>query len=720
MGVIGNLMFAVGFKVTDGAVKKAEKSLDNLKGGAYRADKSISKLSSGFGTLATAGAAALGGLSFAALGHSAISAAQDFENATSKIKGATGATGAQLEEIKGIAQSLYNQNFGENWGDLAKSLSVARQITKQQGTELEKTTKNALLLRDTFEFDITESIKTADTMMKNFGISSTEAFNLLAQGTQNGLDKSGELLDSANEYAPQFKALGFTANEMFDIFSAGLEAGAFNLDKVGDALKEFNIRAKDGSKSSTEAFQMLGLDVEEMMKTFASGGPKARQAFSQVMQMIADIEDPVQRNTVGVGLMGTQFEDLEATVIASMGTATSQFDMTRNTMDELNKTKFENMGQALESIGRQIETGLLIPFGQKLLPLMGSVSTAVDWAIKNFDVLSPILASLAVVIGGVLTFSLWNMAAAAWAATAPLLPFIAIVLGIGAAITGVILIFKNWGSISTWLIEKWNQFKAWVINIFQAIGSFFSEYWPYALALLTGPLAPTVMLIITYWDEIKTFTISVFTAVASFFTNIWNSIVTGVTSSVTGIWTEITNIWNNIMTFFQGINLFDTGKDIIQGLINGVMDMHQAVVEKVKDIASGITDGVKDFLGIHSPSRVMMEVGYFAGEGLAQGLEGTEQRVSQTSTNLAQEITSPYLNPGNALAPAAAPASVGGGATDGAMRIDVHLTVDVNGSTNGTPIVNESEEQFKRIMQEAIESAMRRMGLAGGVNYGNA
>ena len=66
-------------------------------------------------------------------------------------------------------------------------------------------------------------------MMKNFGISSTQAYNLMAQGAQKGLNKSDELIDSANEYAPYFATLGFNANEMFDVFSTGLKNGAFNL-----------------------------------------------------------------------------------------------------------------------------------------------------------------------------------------------------------------------------------------------------------------------------------------------------------------------------------------------------------------------------------------------------------------------------------------------------------------------------------------------------------
>lgn len=113
--------------------------------------------------------------------------------------------------------------------DRADSMTIAKQVTKQTGEELKKTTAYAVGYRDVFGEDVTQSVKAADTMMKNFGITSEQSFNLLAQGAQNGLNKSDELLDTANEYSVYFKNLGYSANEMFDIFGTGLENGAFNL-----------------------------------------------------------------------------------------------------------------------------------------------------------------------------------------------------------------------------------------------------------------------------------------------------------------------------------------------------------------------------------------------------------------------------------------------------------------------------------------------------------
>lgn len=323
-----------------------------------------------------------------------------YQSSMRQVQAATGLTADEMVEIQKMSKTLYNQNLGEDFDDLANAITKARQVTQQQGDALQATTRNALVFRDVFGEDIPESVKAADTMMRNFKITSDESFNLLAQGAQKGLDKSGELLDTANEYAPHFASLGFTANQMFDTFSAGLESGAFNLDKVGDAVKEFNIRSKDGSKGTAEAFQSLGMDANRMAQTFARGGPEAQAAFQQVVKTLSELQDPVEKNTIGVQLFGTQFEDLEKDVIAAMGSARSQFDMTKDTMNEIVQIKYDTVGMAFRGIGRQIMTGLIIPIGDRALPLLQTFSNWINTSapkVKAFfgtigDMISPVIA----------------------------------------------------------------------------------------------------------------------------------------------------------------------------------------------------------------------------------------------------------------------------------------------------------------------------------------
>ena len=74
------------------------------------------------------------------------------------------------------------------------------------------------------------------------------------------------MIDSINEYSVQFKELGLDAEDMFSIFANGAQNGAFNLDKVGDAVKEFSIRAIDGSDTTKQGFEALGMDAAKHRK----------------------------------------------------------------------------------------------------------------------------------------------------------------------------------------------------------------------------------------------------------------------------------------------------------------------------------------------------------------------------------------------------------------------------------------------------------------------
>jgi phage-related minor tail protein len=453
---IGDLTYEIDFKVDSIALKESEKKTMSLT----ELVKKLNVVASGI-----------------SLGKKAMTAANDYSNAMTSIQQATGSTNAQMKATEDIAKNLYNQNFGESWEDLGGAIATTMQITKQTGNDLQDTTKNALLLKDAFGYSVTESVKTADTMMQAFGITSEQSMGLLAQGAQNGLDRSGKLVETANQYSKPFQELGFTANQMFDTLAAGSNNGALSLDTVGAAIDQFSTLSTSGSEESRKAFQSLGLNADQMISTFTAGGPQAKQSFTGIMQMLSQIEDPIKRNSIGVALMGNQFKELDAPILAAMGSARSQFDMTKDTMTQMNQAKINSPGQVLAQMGRQIQTGLLIPLGQGLVPLLNLVNIVLGFFIAHFDVLGPVISGVAGVITAILmpliiawVAAQWASAAAGWAMIAPFLPMIAIVIAIGIAVAAVILIFQNWGTIGPMLADIF-------YSCVEKIGGFFSGLW---------------------------------------------------------------------------------------------------------------------------------------------------------------------------------------------------------------------------------------------------
>lgn len=168
-----------------------------------------------------------------------IEIADGMDSAVNKIAAATNASAEDMAKLRNVIETIYADNFGESAEDIADSISKIKQnLGDLSDEELINVTESAYALQDVFDYGVEESSRAVKAMMKNFNISDVEAYDYIARGAQNGLDYSGELLDNISEYSVQFAKMGLSASDMFTIFENGAESGAWNLDKIGDSVKE--------------------------------------------------------------------------------------------------------------------------------------------------------------------------------------------------------------------------------------------------------------------------------------------------------------------------------------------------------------------------------------------------------------------------------------------------------------------------------------------------
>lgn len=344
----------------------------------------IGSLSLNTGMTAVAGGVAALGAAAVATGKYAIDFATDVEKSSNSFVASTGTAKNEAEAFEDAMLDIYNDNFGEDLSDISTSMAeVAKQTKEVDPEKVAELTEYALMLRNTFGYDVNEQIRAANMLMTQFGLSGDEAFTLIAQGAQKGLDKNGDMLDTINEYSVQFQQLGFSAEEMFDILINGAESGVFSVDKAGDAVKEFGIRVKDGSDSTAGAFEDLGLNVEEISSDFAAGGDKAQQAFKKVTNALFAMEDPLKQNQTGVALFGTMWEDLGVDGVKALTTLTKQVDKTADTLDDMNDIKYDDLESALNGAGRAIQTGFVLPIGQKATPAFKEFAETISKGAKE-------------------------------------------------------------------------------------------------------------------------------------------------------------------------------------------------------------------------------------------------------------------------------------------------------------------------------------------------
>ena len=498
---------------------------------------------------------------------SCVKKADELKQSYNTLQTQTGATDEEMKNLEQSLKNIYSNNYGESFEDIAQAMAEVKNQTGLTGEELEKTTQNAIALRDTFGFEVQESTRTADMMMKQFGLTSEEAFNLISQGSQAGLDKNGNLLDSINEYSVHFSQLGFSAEDMFNMIKNGAESGVFDIDKLGDAVKEFGIRAKDGSETTVLAFEKLGLNADEMQVKFAEGGESANEAFRQVAEALNNCDDEVVKNTAGVNLFGTMWEDMGQSAVNALTNTNGEFDRTKATMEEINNIKYDSLESAFTGIGRQIETGVMIPLGERLLPKLNEFA---NWVNENMPTIQTVTNDVFNNIGNAVNFVTNNLN---------------IIIPV---LSGTVAGFVAFQIIST-IVPLFIAFKTALTGVTTAQGllNVVMAANPFgAIATLIGLLVSAGVALYMNWDTVKAKAEELFTKLSE----IWENIKTTVTNKIEELKTGINNKVEEFKT---------TAKNVFEGFKNGVVekftDIKTAVTTKVDEVKTGISNKVEEF-----------------------------------------------------------------------------------------------------------------------------
>jgi phage-related minor tail protein len=366
-----------------------------------------------------------------AVGTAAIKFSSDSQDAFQQFAAATGTASNEMGKYKDMINDVYKDNFGESINDVAEAMATVNQnMSYLDDSALQRCTEYAYTLSDTFGVDVAESTRSpADSLIKNYGVSAREAFNLMTQGMQSGLNFSDELFDNIDEYSVQFKKLGLDAEDMFSVFANGAQNGAFNLDKIGDAVKEFSIRAIDGSDTTKQGFEALGMNADEMAQKFGAGGKTAKEAFNEVIEGLASMDDPVAQSAAGVNLFGTMWEDLGPQVITSMSTASDAIDKSRESVEGLVNVKYDTLSGALGGLWRTIQVDVLQPIGNQLIPYVTKGISAIQKFTDKWNKLGPTTQKTVVKF------------AAVAASVGPVL------MGFGKISTGISTMISNFGKI---------------------------------------------------------------------------------------------------------------------------------------------------------------------------------------------------------------------------------------------------------------------------------
>lgn len=362
-----------------------------------------------FSTVAAASGLAVG----AALAYG-ITQGLSQQNASRLLAAQLGASPAEAGRLGKLAGSLYASGFGTNMEDVNEALRgvVQNGIAGLNDTDaaIKAAAANVTNLAALMGEDA-QRVSSAISQMLRTGMakSATEAFDILVASTQKGINKSEDLLDTFNEYSTEFRELGLDGTTAMGLISQAIQAGARDSDTAADAIKEFSIRAQDGSKLSAEAFQKLGIDAGTAFQAVAGGGQPAANVLDQVLDRLRAMPPSAERTALAVALFGTKAEDLSDALFAmDLTGAADQLGNVAGAAERAGNTMASSATAQFDTFTRGIKQDLI----EALLVVVPMIQAFGEWINRNRDWVVPLAAAI-----GVLAAAIWAVNAAMTAYT---------------------------------------------------------------------------------------------------------------------------------------------------------------------------------------------------------------------------------------------------------------------------------------------------------------
>lgn len=641
---------------------QAGKASDKLGDSLEEAGDSADKAEGGFTVLK----ATIADLAAQAISN-AVGALKDFvsqagevDKAINGLQTSTGATAKEMKQYEKVMKDIYNSNYGESYDDVAESMSkVLQTMGDLDDVDLNNITTNGLVLRDTFGFELPESIRAVNSLMDQFGVTADEAYNLIAQGAQNGLNQNDDLLDVINEYSVHFQNLGYSADDMFNMLVSGAESGTWSVDKLGDAMKEFNIRSSDGTVTDAinENAKLLGLSAKEAKLLGENIKEGSVEGYEELINRIEQVSDYTDRYNLGVAMFGTMWEDLGESAVYALMRTEGELSSTKATMDDIKNIKYDDVGNSLQTLGRLFNNEILTPIKDHIAP---KVKEFVDYCINNFPqikktamdsflvikkiaievvnefkewiptiitigtaiatyfVATKIIAFIDAIKNGTLALKLMTVAQTALNAVFSLSPIGLVTAAIAALVVAFVMLWNKSDAFRGFWIGLWDN----IVNVtttvvekikgaFDLVINFFKDNWQSILLFILNPFAGVFNILYNKFDGFRDFVDTTINAIITFFINLWDKIVEIFSPATTWFSQLFTSIHDTLKSMIEvaivlikGVwtiitTVFGIAKNwFTTNVITPVSNAFTTMWNAIKNLAATTWEGIKSVFSV--------------------------------------------------------------------------------------------------------------------------
>ncbi|QED60604.1 phage tail tape measure protein [Enterococcus durans] len=584
------------------------------------------------------------------LGKQAVDSVNSVGSSQSKIQANFGLTKQEAVELTNVAKDIYYKGFGESLDQSTDALIlVKRNLGDLNNQDLQNITEQAMVLENTMGADMDETLRGVNGLMVNFGLSAQDAMDLMVSGTQNGLDKTHELGDNMAEYSQLWSQMGYSADETFGMLQNGLDAGAYNLDKVNDLVKEMGISLTDGRFEQN--MDMFSESTRKAFEEWKNGGGTQKDVINSMIQDFSNMDGQYDQLNKASTIWSALGEDNAMKVVQSLTDVNHTFDDVSGSAQKMNEDSTTPLQELNGKIAELKDS--LAPIGNTIIDALEPVIDFLGKMADAFNNLPQPVQDYAVVIGGLTAaFTLLMPIIVGFMALGG--PTTLIIGAVITAIAGVIAIVKNWGAITDWfkgiwsnftgwlgdtweslkegassvwdgVKETWSGFVDWVSNIWNGVKEVWSIIWADIVGivqipwtLITSLIQAGINIIVgifdvagqllgvawqAVWTPISDFLKNTWDTMTQWISIAWNGIVTTfhtifdpVVAWWNGIWTSISttasNIWNSISS--TASNTWNSVTSNISNAINTAKSAIQSVWNSISSWISGIWNGIKN------------------------------------------------------------------------------------------------------------------------------
>ena len=611
------------------------------------------------------------------IGAASVAAFKEVDAGLDIIAQKTGASGEALKGMEDVAKNIATTipSTFEEAGNAVGEVNTRFGLT---GAALEQLSTKFIQFAELNGTQVSTSIDNVQAAMAAFGLKSDEAGKVLDILNKAGQDSGVSMDKLANSLLANASALtemGWDINSAAG-FIANLEKNGIDANTAMTGLKKaFQNASKDGismedamrnlqktmknSESDTESYQAaIELFGAKAGPAIAKAVNEGRLSFDEASNSIAGFGDSVastfettqdpldqfQTNMNQIKLLGADLVNSAAPLITQvmekMSVAIQKVSDGWNSLSEEQKKAVVNIALAAAAIGP-----IIVSIG-KVIKSLSSIGKVVAKVITIIPKVTGLLGSL----GGILTGTVIPAIGGAIAAITPFLPLIA---GFGVAIAGLILIVKNWATITDFVKEKWQMLKDFLSRAMSEIVAFFQNHFSVLTSLISVRIAlirttiQTALNVIksaisAFGSVVRSLTSGDWTAVKNIIANVWSSIVSGIQSRVSSVKSLVSNMGSSIRNTFNDLlsSARTWGSHFVQNFCDGITSKMSALVEKVKKMAKTVKSylhfstgpdigPLKDF---NSWPRHMME-------NYAEGIDASRFLVRNAVADVAEDVT---------------------------------------------------------------------------------